>query len=74
MQRLQAFKYELRPNGEQQRQIRRFAGSADLPQDGDTVRVVCRAPATFSSREVITDVQGCFGRDDQQLLCGIDEP
>lgn len=27
MQRLQAFKFELRPNGEQQRQMRRFAGS-----------------------------------------------
>jgi putative transposase len=27
MQRLQAFKYELRPNGEQQGQMRRFAGS-----------------------------------------------
>ena len=27
MQRLQAFKYELTPNGEQQRQMRRFAGS-----------------------------------------------
>lgn len=27
MQRLQAFKYELRPNGQQQRQMRRFAGS-----------------------------------------------
>lgn len=27
MQRLQAFKYELMPSGEQQRQIRRFAGS-----------------------------------------------
>ncbi|MFT0546708.1 RNA-guided endonuclease InsQ/TnpB family protein [Allopusillimonas ginsengisoli] len=27
MQRLQAFKYELRPDGQQQRQIRRFAGS-----------------------------------------------
>ncbi len=28
MQRLQAFKYELMPNGQQQRQMRRFAGSA----------------------------------------------
>jgi putative transposase len=27
MQRLQAFRYELMPNGEQQRQLRRFAGS-----------------------------------------------
>ncbi len=27
MQRLQAFKYELRPNGQQERQLRRFAGS-----------------------------------------------
>lgn len=27
MQRLQAFKYELRPDGQQQRQMRRFAGS-----------------------------------------------
>lgn len=27
MQRLQAFKYELMPNGEQQRAMRRFAGS-----------------------------------------------
>ena len=27
MKRLQAFKFELRPNGEQQRQMRRFAGS-----------------------------------------------
>ncbi|MDA8191604.1 MAG: transposase, partial [Gammaproteobacteria bacterium] len=27
MSRLQAFKYELKPNGEQQRQMRRFAGS-----------------------------------------------
>ena len=27
MQRLQAFKFEWRPNGEQQRQMRRFAGS-----------------------------------------------
>jgi hypothetical protein len=27
MQRLQAFKYELLPNGEQQRDMRRFAGS-----------------------------------------------
>ncbi len=27
MQRLQDFKYKLRPNGEQQRQTRRFAGS-----------------------------------------------
>jgi len=27
MQRLQAFKYELRPNGQQQRLMRRFAGS-----------------------------------------------
>ena len=27
MQRLQAFKFELRPNGEQQRNMRRFAGS-----------------------------------------------
>ncbi|HVB79442.1 MAG TPA: transposase, partial [Candidatus Binataceae bacterium] len=27
MQRLQAFKYELMPTGEQQRQIRRFAGA-----------------------------------------------
>lgn len=27
MQRLQAFKYELRPNGEQERKMRRFAGS-----------------------------------------------
>ncbi len=27
MQRLQAFKFELRPNGQQQRQMRRFAGS-----------------------------------------------
>ena len=26
MQRLQAFKFELRPNGEQQRQMRRFSG------------------------------------------------
>lgn len=28
MKRLQAFKFELRPNGEQQRQMRRFAGSS----------------------------------------------
>ena len=27
MQRLQAFKYELMPNGQQQRQMRRFAGA-----------------------------------------------
>ncbi|MGL6072092.1 helix-turn-helix domain-containing protein, partial [Craterilacuibacter sp.] len=27
MQRLQAFKYELMPNGEQQRDMRRFAGA-----------------------------------------------
>jgi putative transposase len=27
MKRRQAFKYELKPNGEQQRQMRRFAGS-----------------------------------------------
>ena len=27
MKRLQAFKFELRPNGQQQRQMRRFAGS-----------------------------------------------
>lgn len=27
MQRLQAFKYELKPNGQQARQMRRFAGS-----------------------------------------------
>ena len=27
MQRLQAFKFELRPNGEQQRNMRRFAGA-----------------------------------------------
>jgi putative transposase len=27
MQRLQAFKYELMPNGDQRRQMRRFAGS-----------------------------------------------
>jgi len=27
MQRLQAFKYELRPDGQQERQMRRFAGS-----------------------------------------------
>jgi helix-turn-helix protein len=27
MQRLQAFKYELRPNGEQKRNMGRFAGS-----------------------------------------------
>lgn len=27
MQRLQAFKFELMPNGEQQRDMRRFAGS-----------------------------------------------
>ena len=27
MQRLQAFKYELRPNGEQRRHMGRFAGS-----------------------------------------------
>jgi putative transposase len=27
MKRLQAFKYELMPNGEQRRQMRRFAGS-----------------------------------------------
>ena len=27
MERIQAFKYELRPNGEQQRLMRRFAGS-----------------------------------------------
>ena len=27
MQRLQAFKFELMPTGEQQRQMRRFAGS-----------------------------------------------
>src|SRR5690625_7613157 len=27
MQRLQAFKYELRPDGQQERQLRRFAGS-----------------------------------------------
>ena len=27
MQRLQAFKFELRPNGEQQRDMRRFAGA-----------------------------------------------
>jgi putative transposase len=27
MSRLQAFKYERKPNGEQQRQMRRFAGS-----------------------------------------------
>lgn len=27
MQRLQAFKYELRPNGQQERQMRRFSGS-----------------------------------------------
>ena len=27
MQRLQAFKYELKPNGQQERQMRRFAGS-----------------------------------------------
>jgi len=27
MQRLQAFKYELMPTGEQQRDMRRFAGS-----------------------------------------------
>ncbi|WP_457501151.1 helix-turn-helix domain-containing protein, partial [Thermostichus sp. MS-CIW-39] len=26
MQRLQAFKYELLPNGQQERQMRRFAG------------------------------------------------
>ncbi|MEE4463495.1 helix-turn-helix domain-containing protein, partial [Azotobacter chroococcum] len=30
MQRLQAFKYELMPTGEQQRQMRRFAGSCRL--------------------------------------------
>jgi putative transposase len=27
MQRLQAYKYELKPNGEQQRLMRRFAGA-----------------------------------------------
>ena len=27
MQRLQAYKYELRPDGQQERQMRRFAGS-----------------------------------------------
>lgn len=27
MKRLQAFRYELRPNGEQQRAMRRFAGA-----------------------------------------------
>ena len=27
MQRLQAFKYELMPNGQQERQMRRFAGA-----------------------------------------------
>lgn len=27
MKRLQAYKYELKPNGEQQRAMRRFAGS-----------------------------------------------
>ena len=27
MERIQAFKFELRPNGEQQRLMRRFAGS-----------------------------------------------
>ena len=27
MKRLQAYKYELKPNGEQQRLMRRFAGS-----------------------------------------------
>ena len=27
MQRLQAFKFELRPNGEQERDMRRFAGA-----------------------------------------------
>ena len=27
MKRLQAYKYELKPNGEQQRNMRRFAGS-----------------------------------------------
>ncbi|MCQ9427077.1 helix-turn-helix domain-containing protein, partial [Pseudomonas sp. LJDD11] len=27
MQRLQAFKYELMPDGQQERQMRRFAGS-----------------------------------------------
>ena len=27
MRRLQAYKYELRPNGEQRRDMRRFAGS-----------------------------------------------
>ncbi|MDR3159965.1 MAG: helix-turn-helix domain-containing protein, partial [Zoogloeaceae bacterium] len=30
MQRLQAYKYELMPNGEQQRQMRRFAGSCRI--------------------------------------------
>jgi putative transposase len=30
MQRLQAFKYELRPNGEQRRHMGRFAGSRRL--------------------------------------------
>ncbi|WP_218154522.1 helix-turn-helix domain-containing protein [Nitrosomonas eutropha] len=30
MQRLQAFKYELRPDGQQQRQMRRFAGSCQF--------------------------------------------
>ena len=27
MKRLQAFKFEMRPNGQQQRQVRRFAGA-----------------------------------------------
>jgi putative transposase len=30
MQRLQAFKFELRPNGEQNRLMRRFAGACRL--------------------------------------------
>ncbi|MFN3785317.1 MAG: helix-turn-helix domain-containing protein, partial [Thiothrix sp.] len=30
MQRLQAFKYELKPDGEQQRDLRRFAGPCRL--------------------------------------------
>jgi hypothetical protein len=53
MQRLQAFKYELRPNGEQQRNMGRFAGSRRFVYNKDwhckrpTTRLVAHSSVTW---------------------------
>ena len=56
MVRLQAFKYELKPNGEQQRQMRRFAGSCRFVYNHAAVRVrgVWRMGAVRPFRETGT--------------------